>query len=231
MKAPPQDSPPLSPVLLAGIGLGAMPPVLLQPFLDATLMMMKRRHGAMFTRLEAMAGSTFRIGPTDLPCDFLLSFTPAPNLKALTKTADVAAVTASINGPLLTLLQLLEGKLDGDALFFSRDLVVDGDTEAVVMLRNIIDGAGIDISQDLLWVAGPFAPPAELAARGAGALFSRMSRDIDVLKHAVLAPLAGQQDRQAAELRELKAKIDELQRHQAPRAAAQRRRTRQVQTP
>jgi predicted lipid carrier protein YhbT len=38
-------------------------------------------------------------------------------------------------------MQLLEGKLDGDALFFSRDLVVDGDTEAVVMLRNIIDGA------------------------------------------------------------------------------------------
>ena len=229
MNSQPQDSPPLSPVLLAGIGLGAVPPTMLQPLLDAIILLMKRRHGAMFNRLEEMAGSSFRITPTDLPCDFILSFTPRPNLRALPKKAEEEAVTASIRGPLLTLMQLLEGKQDGDALFFSRDLVVDGETEVVVMLRNILDGAGIDISEDLLWAAGPFAAPAKFAARGAGALYSRMSQDIDLLRRALLAPLDGRQDRQATELRELKAKLDELQSKQAPRAAAQRRRARQAQ--
>ena len=76
-----------------------------------------------------------------MPFDFLLSLGHAPTLKAFAKEVEDKGVTASIPGSLLTLMQLLEGKLDGDALFFSRDLVVDGDTEAVVMLRNIIDGA------------------------------------------------------------------------------------------
>lgn len=231
MKDQPYDSPPLSPVLLAGIGLGAVPPGLLQPVLDAAMLVIKRRHGAMFTRMEAMAGNSFRIVPTDLPCDFLLSFAPSPSLKAVTKKAEAGSVAATISGPLSTLLQLLEGKLDGDALFFSRDLIVDGDTEAVVMLRNIIDGAGIDIAEDLQWAAGPFAPPARFAARRAGVLFSRMNRDMDLLKEALLAPLKGRQDRQAAELRELRARVDDLQSKQAPRAAAARRHTRQAQNP
>jgi predicted lipid carrier protein YhbT len=141
MNSQSQDSPALSPVLVAGMGLGVLPPALLQPLLDATLMVMRRRHSAMFVRLEAMKDTHFRIGPTDLPFDFLLSLGPAPTLKAVAKEVEDTGVTASIHGSLLTLMQLLEGKLDGDALFFSRDLVVDGDTEAVVMLRNIIDGA------------------------------------------------------------------------------------------
>ena len=29
--------------------------------------------------------------------------------------------------------------MDGDALFFSRDLMIEGDTEAVVCLRNALD--------------------------------------------------------------------------------------------
>jgi predicted lipid carrier protein YhbT len=159
MNSQSQDSPALSPVLVAGMGLGVLPPALLQPLLDAMLMVMRRRHSAMFVSLEAMKDIHFRIGPTDLPFDFLLSLGPAPTLKAVAKEVEDTGVTASIHGSLLTLMQLLEGKLDGDALFFSRDLVVDGDTEAVVMLRNIIDGAGIDIAEDIIWAVGPLAPP------------------------------------------------------------------------
>ena len=49
-----------------------------------------------------------------------------------------------IAGPLLGLIGLIDGTYDGDALFFSRDLVVEGDVEAVLALRNAIDDAGID---------------------------------------------------------------------------------------
>jgi predicted lipid carrier protein YhbT len=226
-----QDSPPLSPVLLAGIGLTAVPPAALQPVLEAMLVVLRRRHGAMFTRMEELAGCTFRIDPTDLPFDFLLRCSPAPSLKAVSKESDGGGETASIRGPLATLLKLLEGKLDGDALFFTRDLVVEGDTEAVVTLRNIIDGAGIDIMEDALWVAGPFGRPAKVAARGAEAVITRMNKDFDLLKRALLAPVAGRQDKQATELRELQEAMAELRRKQAPAKAAARRRERKRETP
>ena len=136
------------------------------------------------------------------------------------------AETASIHGPLATLAALLEGKLDGDALFFSRDLTVAGDTEAVVTLRNIIDGAGINIREDVLWAAGPFGRPVKVVARGAEAVLARMSEDIDLLKRALLGPVAGRQDRQAMEMRELQEMMAELRRKQATGSAAARRRGR-----
>lgn len=56
------------------------------------------------------------------------------------------------------LLALLEGKLDGDALFFSRDITVTGDMEAMLALRNALDDCNIDLPSDLGTSAGPFAP-------------------------------------------------------------------------
>ena len=36
-------------------------------------------------------------------------------------------------------MKLVEARIDGDALFFSRSLIIEGDTEAVVCLRNALD--------------------------------------------------------------------------------------------
>ena len=43
---------------------------------------------------------------------------------------------------------MVDGQLDGDALFFTRKLVVEGDTEAVVCLRNAIDDVEGSIAED-----------------------------------------------------------------------------------
>ena len=43
---------------------------------------------------------------------------------------------------------MVDGQLDGDALFFTRELVVEGDTEAVVCLRNAIDDTEGSIAED-----------------------------------------------------------------------------------
>jgi predicted lipid carrier protein YhbT len=61
---------------------------------------------------------------------------------------------------------MVEGRLDGDALFFSRDLSIEGDVEAVVALRNAIDGEGLNILQDAVAPLGPLASPAEKIGRG-----------------------------------------------------------------
>lgn len=220
MDIPTAASPPLSPVLLAGIALGPLPPVLLQPFLDAAMAVMGRRHPGLFRRLSALAGSTFRIDPVDLPFDFLLRPSPPPSLVAVTDGGRGDRPTATIHGPLLTLLHLLEGKLDGDALFFSRELVVEGDTEAVVMLRNAVDGAGIDLAEDVLSLLGPLARPTRFLAGRARAVITRMDRDLALLRRALLAPVTNHYEAQAAELRELRTMVVELRRKSAGRIAA-----------
>lgn len=210
-------NPPLSPVLLAGIALSPLPPRLLQPFCNVAVAVLARRHAGLFDRLAGLADAAFLIDPIDLSIGFLLRPSPPPSLLAVAKTPQGVAPTATIRGPLLTLLQLLEGKLDGDALFFSRDLVVEGDTEAVVTLRNAIDGAGINVMGDLLSVLGPLAGPAERVAGGAAAVLARMDRDLGTLRRALLAPLADHCQAQAAELRGLRQQLAELRRQRRPR--------------
>jgi len=206
-------NPPLSPVLVAGVALRPMPLAFLQPVLDAAMVVMRRRHAGLFARLADLAGTTFLIDPVDLPFCFLLRAAPtASRLVAVDKSGGEAAPTATIRGPLVVLIRLLEGKLDGDALFFSRDLVVEGHTEAVVMLRNAIDGAGIDLLEDMLSALGPLARPVEIMATGAAAVLARAERDLGLLARALLAPVADRYEGQAAEIRELRATVAELSR-------------------
>ncbi len=217
-------NPPLSPVLLAGIALSPLPTALLQPLLNVATVNISRRHPGLFDRLAGLADASFLIDPIDLPFGFLLRPSPPPSLMAVAKAPQTKAPTATIRGPLLTLIQLLEGKLDGDALFFSRDLVVEGNTEAVVTLRNAVDGAGIDVLDELLSVLGPLARPAGRLAGGAMALFTRMDRDLGILKRAVLAPLADRCEAQAAELQDLRQRVAELSRQLGSGARARRSR-------
>ena len=98
------------------------------------------------------------------------------------------AADAAIRGALKTLVDLLEGRLDGDALFFSRELAIEGDTEAVVALRNAVDDAEIDLAEDVLSVLGPASRPAGWALSGAQAIFTRAERDLNALGDALNAP-------------------------------------------
>jgi predicted lipid carrier protein YhbT len=222
MEAQTLNNPPLSPVLLAGIAISPLPPVLLQPLLDAAMAIMNRRHPELFDRLAGLESSSFWIDPVDLPFDFLLRPASSRSLMALAAGALHEEPTAAIHGPLLTLVQLLEGKLDGDALFFSRDLIVEGDMEAVVTLRNAIDGAGIDLLEDLLSVFGPLAGPPRFIVGRAAAVFARMESDLAILSRALLAPNAERYEAQAAELKELREAVVDVRRQSGASARARR---------
>ena len=101
----------------------------------------------LFARLGPHAGKRFLIDPIDLP--FVLVLTPLadrPRLVAY-RRHERPAHDAGIAGTFFNLLDMIDGTLDGDALFFSRDLQVSGDTEAVVALRNALDdfeGSALD---------------------------------------------------------------------------------------
>ena len=102
--------------------LGAVPLALIQPILDRIATNVARSRPELFARLGSQSGKRFLIDPTDLP--FVLVLIPDPQkpiLKAY-RRADKPAHDAAIAGTFFRLLDLIDGELDGDALFFTRDL-------------------------------------------------------------------------------------------------------------
>ena len=72
-------------------------------------------------------------------------------------------VGATIRGRFLLLLELIDAEQDGDAAFFSRDLEVSGDTEAVVRLRNALDDMDGSLAEETSAMFG--APGRAVLAR------------------------------------------------------------------
>lgn len=114
-----------------------------------------KQHPELFDRLGPHTQSTFVIDPTDFPFALCLKPDPAqPRFKAVSR-ARLPAHEARIAGTFLTLLQLVDADVDGDALFFSRDLVISGNTEAIVSLRNALDDVDASIAEDVAAMFGP----------------------------------------------------------------------------
>ncbi|MBL6959130.1 MAG: SCP2 sterol-binding domain-containing protein [Rhodospirillales bacterium] len=209
-------TPPLSPVLFAGFLFRPIPAVLLQPPLDAALYAIQKRHPDLFERLAGFGNPVYLIDPVDLPYAFLLK--PEPRAARLLVVRDTAGQEADavIRGPFLSLLKLLEGNIDGDSLFFSRELVIEGDTEAVVALRNAVDGAEIDIINDLLAALGPLAKPAGKAAALAGRVFKRAASDLSAVRDAMIAPALQRGEANGSALQELESRVERLSRRGRP---------------
>ena len=204
--------PPLSPVLLLGMALRPVPLALLQPLFDAILRLIQRHHTDILERMEPWADAVVCVDPIDLP--FVLRLEPHPEHPRLTahRKIDMDGVAATIRGPLETLVALAEGKVDGDALFFSRELVIEGDTEVVVALRNALDGAGITLIDDFAAALGPLGGLFRTLADVAGGAGARMRDDLDMLRAAVIAPVLKSADAQAARITDLEAEVAALRR-------------------
>ncbi|NVJ91373.1 MAG: SCP2 sterol-binding domain-containing protein [Methylocystaceae bacterium] len=212
-QAPKGPVAPLSPVLLAGLAVRPLPHQLLQPLLTTAIKQMQRQHPDVFERLTSVNSPRFLIDPVDLPFSFVMDTQPDhPSLELVKSDQNELEfhVRASVRGPLVLLIELLEGKIDGDALFFSRDLVIEGDTEAVLALRNAVDGADIQVHNDLLSLFGPLSKPVDLAAQVAGKLFNRFTRDLHILSSATLAPLQRKCDAQSAAIEDLEETVTAL---------------------
>ncbi len=132
-----------------------------------------RRHPALFERLGDQTAKSFMIDPTDMPFVFLLAPRPEAPLLVAARREAASAWDARIAGSLAALLGLVHGAYDGDALFFSRDLVIEGDTAAVLALRNAVDNEELDLVAEGFAPVGPLAalataPASRLAALVAG---------------------------------------------------------------
>src|SRR5512139_3320769 len=119
-----------------GLLLASVPLAFLQPILNRIAMHVATTRPELFERLGPHAGKRYLVDPIDLP--FVLVLIPERELPRMTahRRGDRPGHDAAIAGTFFNLLDMLDGSIDGDAIFFSRDLTVTGDTEAIVALRN-----------------------------------------------------------------------------------------------
>lgn len=140
--------------------LPPMPLFVLQPVLKRIVTRIAADNPDMFNRLGTHRNAHFVIDPVNFPFVLLLRPDPGDLLLRACARSRIPAHDARISGRFLDLLRLVDGDLDGDALFFSRDLSITGNTEAVVCLRNALDDIDGSIAAS---VAGMFGPPGRAA--------------------------------------------------------------------
>ncbi len=136
---------------------------LVQPILTRVARRVAERHPSLFARLGPHQTTDYVIDPLELP--FALHLRPDPErliFRAIPRDQAPAA-GAAIRGRFLLLLELIDSEEDGDAAFFSRDLDVSGDTEAVVRLRNALDDVDGSIAEETAEMFG--APGRAILAR------------------------------------------------------------------
>ncbi len=208
-----EGTPPLSPALLLGMAARPLPSAVVEAVLRLALRRVQARHPDVFARLWPLAETVFLIDPLDVPFKALLRPGAQPPTLHVLRTDDPApAAAVVISGALATLVDLLEGRADGDALFFSRDLTIEGDTEAALTLRNALDGADIEVFEIMLGILGPLAGPARRLAQPGRILTRRLRDDMARVQAALTAPLTRQCATQAAELTALEDQVGELRR-------------------
>lgn len=125
------------------------PPLFPLTFLLGRLMRrVATRHPAILTRLGPHAGARILIDAQEGPVLFLME--PAARRLTAHERSHVPPHDACITGPMADFLSMLHGLEDGDTLFFSGRLTISGDTSAVLALRNALDDAELDLTEEII---------------------------------------------------------------------------------
>jgi len=213
--ASPAAAPPLSPALFAGLLLRPVPDAVLNRALAAVMSRTAARHPELLSRLPQNCRGDVLITLTDLRLTLALHLDPPQARLRIATAADRAAAVAGICGAVQVLIDLAEGRVDGDAMFFSRDLAFDGDTEIVVALRNALDGADLSVADFL--PLPPVLPVRALAAARtrlagwAAAIHAAARRDIELIRAAATAPLERTVRQQKSKISKLESRLAEVE--------------------
>ncbi len=170
---------------LSLVGLGLVPRLgerVSDALLARLLRLLAARHPRAFDALREMQDARVLIEPVDAPVALMMRVGPNLSLHALRREPTGSAGTgaglgeadAVIRGPYARLLDLLEGRIDGDALFFRRELSIAGDTALILALRNTLDGEEMDLMADAASFAGPLAGVLPVLRRNAGPVLDRI---------------------------------------------------------
>ncbi len=139
--------------------LPPLPLFILQPLLSRIVKNVTRKHPELFARLGDSCKKSFLIDPHNVPFFLLLQPDPDnPQLRVYNRGQDIHH-DVYISGTFVTLLRMIDAKVDSDALFFSRELIITGNSEAVVALRNALDDMDTTLADDVAASFGPLERP------------------------------------------------------------------------
>ncbi|MCC7260876.1 MAG: SCP2 sterol-binding domain-containing protein, partial [Alphaproteobacteria bacterium] len=147
--------PAFSPALLLRPLLRPVPLPLFRRTANLLLRRMHRQHPGVAARLVSIAGTSFLISAAEMP--YAVRLEVAPDGRLCIPSHDISPeADVRVYGTVDGLFGMLEGERDGDALFFSRELKVEGDTEALLTLRNALDSEALHLAE--LLVPAPLLP-------------------------------------------------------------------------
>jgi len=215
---------PRIPAPIARIVLTALPSATLQKSIDALIARMKRNRPSLFRNLGNLTSASILIEPRDVPHKFVLSYGGEEEASLKIFESKSRRMSASIKGNLKELLDLLEGRSDGDTMFFSRGIEITGNTSAVVALRNTIDREDINLIDDVTKVLGPFAKPVKYAMVIADNVAQSVKNRISAAcKEAVMEGTTCECDDLRKEIDDLKSRLNALEKEPQTTKPVQRR--------
>lgn len=158
-----------------------------------------------------MGRTDILVDPVDLPTQFLLGLDgERTTLAHVPRTKDPAPrANATVRGTLAALIGLLEGQVDGDALFFARKLAIEGDTAVIVALRNAIEAEPVSAVAVLTAPLWPFEGLARQATLKALDLCRVAEAHLAAARQAVERPLSERIEAQEREMRRLEARLSQ----------------------
>lgn len=171
---------------------------LLQIFLNRTLSNLQNHNRGVSDRLSEFYGKRLLIEFLDLPFDLVLNIHQSLTVQIVPHTtAQNCGAFATVRSEFYPLWQLFQGKADGDALFFSRDLSIQGNTELIVALRNALDGVQIDWVRDVVDPPKILSPLFKKAFHAGERVSEHFHEDLSRLQNTLLSPIHKQLDKLA----------------------------------
>jgi predicted lipid carrier protein YhbT len=199
-----------------------LPPRLLSRLARGVLRGIDRTHPRLLANLAGLEPALVHIVPTDLPYRFALRVGSQPVTLSIV-ARDARGADAEIAATVATLVDLLEGRIDGDTLFFRRDLVIAGNTAVIVGLRNVLDREELVLVEQLAQLAGPLATPARALARRLDGVLDQFGARVAAM-HRTLHPAEEAARDTSAELERCRTEITALTARMAQLEARQKRR-------
>lgn len=178
-------------IAAAAFVLRRLPLAILQPAVDLAVGRTTHRHPSLMDALSGLGDGTVLIDPTDVPVRFLIRRTGGGlAVRCVRQTAEIPQAKATISGTLAILVGLAEGEIDGDALFFTRDLTVRGDTGMVLTLRNAMERSSLTLTEEIRSVFGPLTAPLFDLTAAAGGVLERLDPLLPAIGQPLCPPAA-----------------------------------------
>jgi len=211
--------PPLA--LLRGAAT-VLPRRLLTPLANAVVRGLPRSHPKLLTNLAQLDRAVIHIAPTDLPYGFALTVGSTPITLTLVECRP-AVTDAEVSASVAVLIDLLEGRIDSDTLFFRRDLVISGNTAVIVGLRNVLDREELRLTDELGALCGPLRPAARALALALERVLDRFGTRVAAM-HRTLHPAKNEGRDLSVDLERCRSEISALTARLAAVEARQKRR-------